>query len=318
MGFVVVEPLFNSSSCMHASLHHPVIVITLFYYFSVLAAAMKAFPVFRFNHQARVMVPTAEAKQKENTGSGRAQTEELVLAEATESVRARGGDPSNRMLLLANCKLQFGKYQGQTFIWLLENALGYATYLASSIDKAMEERQKNNNLSANKLLFLEYVENIPDMQEEIARFCRTKDAQAEASRTGDDGLELLGFGRLRDSTRKEVYESTDPDARAFVSGILARKDVRPNTLMHKFRSYISKRRQQEQQEQKQQQQQPPHSASGASVRPRVHSFLERTQHLPPEQFSRKLAAMTKTTGTHKYYIKHNQINVSFLSPHIPD
>ena len=37
-------------------------------------------------------------------------------------------------LILANSQLQFGKYRGKTFRWLLENDVGYAVRLVSSIE----------------------------------------------------------------------------------------------------------------------------------------------------------------------------------------
>ena len=40
-----------------------------------------------------------------------------------------GGDPGNAKLVLSCSTLEFGKYQGQTFRWHMENDVGYAMHL---------------------------------------------------------------------------------------------------------------------------------------------------------------------------------------------
>ncbi len=89
------------------------------------------------------MVPSVEAKHLENVESGRAKPNKEVLAEVLVSfVSTSGGDPSDQFLVLAHCKLQFGKYQGQRFRWLLESSLGYAVYLVLSISKETAQKKK--------------------------------------------------------------------------------------------------------------------------------------------------------------------------------
>lgn len=55
-----------------------------------------------------------------------------VIDQAKERVTAAGGDPADREWLLSQVSVQFGQYQGQTFQWLLENALGYTVALLAS------------------------------------------------------------------------------------------------------------------------------------------------------------------------------------------
>ncbi len=86
---------------------------------------MYAYPVFPRQSATStrlLMAPSAEAKRLETVESGRAKPNEEVLAEAGSFVSTNGGDPSDQFLVLAHCKLQFGKYQGQRFRWLLENS----------------------------------------------------------------------------------------------------------------------------------------------------------------------------------------------------
>ncbi len=107
---------------------------------------MYAYPVFPRQSATStrlLMVPSVEAKHLENVESGRAKPNKEVLAEVLVSfVSTSGGDPSDQFLVLAHCKLQFGKYQGQRFIWLLENSLGYAVYLVLSISKETAQKKK--------------------------------------------------------------------------------------------------------------------------------------------------------------------------------
>ncbi|MED6237474.1 hypothetical protein ATANTOWER_025688, partial [Ataeniobius toweri] len=105
-----------------------------------------------------------EANRSEIVVPGRARCKEEVLSEATAFVRQNGGDPGDQFLVLAHCKIQFGKHQGQRFRWLLENSLGYAVYLVSSI---MGEEERDNPLSASKHLFLRYTSQIREIGEAV-------------------------------------------------------------------------------------------------------------------------------------------------------
>ncbi|RXN31551.1 Epithelial-stromal interaction 1 [Labeo rohita] len=77
---------------------------------------MYAYPLFRRQSATSsrlLMAPSEEAKRLENVETGRAKPKEEVLTEASTFVSTNGGDPSDQFLVLAHCKLQFGKYQGQ-------------------------------------------------------------------------------------------------------------------------------------------------------------------------------------------------------------
>ncbi|MED6242825.1 hypothetical protein ATANTOWER_010277 [Ataeniobius toweri] len=78
--------------------------------------------------------------------------------------RQNGGGPGDQFLVLAHCKIQFGKYQGQSFRWPLENFLGYAVYLVSRI---MGEEERDNTLLASKHLFLRYTSQIREIGEAV-------------------------------------------------------------------------------------------------------------------------------------------------------
>ncbi|KAL1246546.1 hypothetical protein QQF64_034591 [Cirrhinus molitorella] len=137
---------------------------------------MYAYPFFRRQSATSsrlLMAPSAEVKRLENVESGRPKPKEEVLAEGITFVRTNGGDPSDQFLVLAHCKLQFGKYQGQRFKLLLENSQGYAVYLVLSIS---QETAQTTPLSENKQLFLQYTR---EMAEEVEKYERKQEMQAE-------------------------------------------------------------------------------------------------------------------------------------------
>ncbi|KAJ4923738.1 hypothetical protein JOQ06_014017, partial [Pogonophryne albipinna] len=66
-----------------------------------------------------------------------AQKHEHVRTNALTEVLQRGGDVSDRLEVMGEYVLQFGKYKGKLYRWLLENDVGYTLYL---MDKVDEER----------------------------------------------------------------------------------------------------------------------------------------------------------------------------------
>lgn len=157
-----------------------------------------------------------------------------MLAEASTFVSTNGGDLSDQFLVLAHCKLQFGKYQGQRFRWLLENSLGYAVYLVLSISN---EKAQTTPLSENKQLFLQYTSHIKEMAEEAEKYKRKQEMQAEARATGDQGCLMVEFGDLQGRSTKDVYEDQSKEAEALIR-YLIKADARPNTI---FKRYVLKR-----------------------------------------------------------------------------
>ena len=202
---------------------------------------MYAYPVFR-RDSARstrlVMAPSEEAKNCEGVESGRAKPREEVLAEASSFVRGHGGDPTDMFLILAHCKLQFGKYQGRRFRWLLENSLGYALYLVQSISR---DKEHSNPLSENKQLLLQYTSGIREFTQELEKFGKKQEMQAKARETGDQGCLMVEFGQFQGRSMKEVYEDQSKEAQALIRYMVT-ANARPNTNMAIFKAYVLKRR----------------------------------------------------------------------------
>ena len=62
--------------------------------------------------------------------------------------------------------MQFGGFSGQTFKWVLENALGYTVWL---VDSMRNETAMSLALSQNKHAFEEYAQLFPECREVIAK-----------------------------------------------------------------------------------------------------------------------------------------------------
>ncbi|MEQ2281962.1 hypothetical protein AMECASPLE_035629 [Ameca splendens] len=199
---------------------------------------MYAHPLFRKTPQGRLLVGlTEEANRSEIVVAGRAWCKEEVLSKATAFVRQNGGDPGDQFLVLAHCKIQFGKRQGQRFRWLLENSLGYAVYLVSSI---MGEEERDNPLSASKHLFLRYTSHIREIGEAVEVYQKKQAMLQEAQRTGDSGCLMVEFGDFKGKSMKEVYEDRSKEAQSLIT-YLKKAKARPKTNMALFKTYVLKR-----------------------------------------------------------------------------
>ncbi|XP_041485606.1 uncharacterized protein LOC121431891 [Lytechinus variegatus] len=80
-----------------------------------------------------------------------------VEKEAKREVQRLGGDPSHRLSVLAFSRVQFGKFPGQTFKWLVENALGWCAKLVCSLERTGEEFDPESDQSVNKFALKEYL-----------------------------------------------------------------------------------------------------------------------------------------------------------------
>ena len=54
--------------------------------------------------------------------------------------------------------MQFGVFCGKMFLWILNNALGYAGYIVDKMVNVDKERETQAALSKNKFLFKSYIE----------------------------------------------------------------------------------------------------------------------------------------------------------------
>ena len=84
--------------------------------------------------------------------------QDKVHFEACAAITSLGGSKSDKTAVLGQYVCQFGAFRGQTFKWVVENALGWAAALAVSVSK---EVKTSAPLSCNKFALKEYLELFP-------------------------------------------------------------------------------------------------------------------------------------------------------------
>ncbi|XP_076838320.1 uncharacterized protein LOC143483368 [Brachyhypopomus gauderio] len=160
-----------------------------------------------------------------------------VRENALAVVRQRGGDSSDRTEVLGQYILQFGKYKGKSFRWLLENDVGYTMYLIKSVQKeevsglCMAEGHSKDSLQA----FVHFALSFAEIQS-VLHYEASGVGAATASSEDD---QLVGFGSRAKSTWKEIWDSRADGYADFIVG----KTCIPGTRMHKLQQYLQKRRQ---------------------------------------------------------------------------
>ncbi len=88
-----------------------------------------------------------------------------VRKQALKVVKERSGDFNNELDVKGEYEIQFGLCRGQTFRWLLENALGYVGWLLNSIQG---ETTTTAPISQNKAAFWEYAMSFEACHEVVA------------------------------------------------------------------------------------------------------------------------------------------------------
>lgn len=81
----------------------------------------------------------------------------MVRQKAIEAL-TRLGDCTNELQVLGQHEVQFVVFCGKTFLWILDNALGYAGYIVDKVVNVDKERETEAALSKNKFIFKSYIE----------------------------------------------------------------------------------------------------------------------------------------------------------------
>ena len=120
--------------------------------------------------------------------------EEPVRQNALTVVRLRWGDASDKIEVAGEYILQFGKYKGKSFRWLLENDIGYTIYLIRNQQKEetagvfMAEGHSKDSL----LSFVSYAQSFQEIQS-LLNYEEQKPVVTAAAALEDD--QLVGFGQ---------------------------------------------------------------------------------------------------------------------------
>lgn len=131
-----------------------------------------------------------------------------VIEEAKERILQAGGDPGCYQLVLSESELQFGKYRGQTFKWLLANDVGWVCGLLASHQRERDGGDRTQSpLMANKDALLSYAELFPEVAA-LIRERRMKEGSLPIR-----GLDAtpVGFGQNATDTYRSLYESTSAE-----------------------------------------------------------------------------------------------------------
>jgi len=160
--------------------------------------------------------------------------EDVVKQHALTVVRQRGGDVSDRTEVLGEYSLQFGKYKGKSFRWLLENDVGYTVYLLKHREKeeAAGVCTTEGHKKASLLSFVDYARSF----EELTSLLRFESEKATFPAASEDD-QLVGFGSRSRSTWREVWENR---ADGFAAFIMKAKCF-PGSQMCKLQQYLRKK-----------------------------------------------------------------------------
>ncbi|XP_056300296.1 uncharacterized protein LOC130212977 isoform X1 [Pseudoliparis swirei] len=158
--------------------------------------------------------------------------EELVRQNARTVVRQRGGDPSDTTQVSGDYILQFGKYKGKSFRWLLENDIGYTIYL---IRNQQREEAAGVFMAAghNKDSLLSFL-NYSLMFGGIQSLLNYEEHKPVVTAAASEDDQLVGFGTRASST----WESREDGSASF---ILKKKNCTAGTKMHKLQLYLKKK-----------------------------------------------------------------------------
>ncbi|XP_068569919.1 uncharacterized protein [Cebidichthys violaceus] len=136
--------------------------------------------------------------------------------------------------------MQFGRYQGKIFHWLLENVVGYSINLVSSYQKERERAGSQSPLMANKDAFTRYSLAYPEFAEAVRLHQSFEEARVKPLQPGQEGQALVGFGDHKFETLQSLYEAEDSKKIRFVN-YPRRKAPTPGTQMETAVQYIRSR-----------------------------------------------------------------------------
>ncbi|GAA6097626.1 uncharacterized protein LOC110959929 [Tachysurus ichikawai] len=157
--------------------------------------------------------------------------EELVRQDALAMVRQRGGDASDKTEVLGEYILQFGKYKGKFFRWLLQNDMGYTIYLIKNLqqEEAMGVFTSEGPSKSSLLSFCNYACSINEIQSLLSYVSKNPGVPAASSESD----QLVGFGAHAKSTWQEIWNRAD----GYASFILGATCV-PKKRMYKLQQYL--------------------------------------------------------------------------------
>ena len=128
-----------------------------------------------------------------------------VTRNARQRVEVLGTRESLRdpVCILSQHVLQFGKYRGQTFKWVLENDLGWVTGVMALVD--LDDKETEAPLSRNKFRLLTYVKRFP----EVAAQMQSKQRGIEEERSRRKKVSMPAATATKPAPPKKEEEEMD-------------------------------------------------------------------------------------------------------------
>ncbi|RVE64370.1 hypothetical protein OJAV_G00125310 [Oryzias javanicus] len=163
------------------------------------------------------------------------QREDKVKENARSLVFVRGGDTSDKQEVLGEYILQFGRYKGKSFRWLLENDVGYTIYLINKVEE--EERAGQFHAEGPKkdslLSFLDYTKNFSEIGD-LRNYLADRSVEPPAASEDD---RLVGFGVHSKKTWRDVWEKREDGYASFI----LRKQCVEGSKMFLLQQYLKKK-----------------------------------------------------------------------------
>ena len=220
-----------------------------------MASSSAGRPNFRFTKKGdlilRCLQEAEEVKEKFHQESRKrikppkVQQPADVEKEAKKAVLENGGNLNNRIEVLAYFRIQRFQYRGQTFKWLLENDPAYTSYLLRGTIKPETGKGDDplQNWNWNLAYLKQYALRFPQFTAMHKTLTEQRKAKEMAEKSGDMGLQKVGFGTFRNMTYRELCESTHPEHVRYISHFLIPKlDIQHGSAMYRLREYIMEQR----------------------------------------------------------------------------
>ncbi|KAL7370284.1 hypothetical protein ABVT39_024887 [Epinephelus coioides] len=165
------------------------------------------------------------------------QKEELVRDNARKVVMQRGGDLSDKQEVLGEYVIQFGKYRGKSFRWLLQNDVGYTLYLINKVEEEEKAGQfhPEGHSKDSLLSFLHYSRGFKEI-EDLRKYLAERPAPLVGS---SEDSNLVGFGSRKNNTWGDIWTSRADGYASFIMG----KACVAGSKMYKLQQYLLKQSQ---------------------------------------------------------------------------
>ncbi|XP_028302781.1 uncharacterized protein LOC114463434 [Gouania willdenowi] len=161
-----------------------------------------------------------------------------VIQDAKLRVHHGQGDVEDSNLLLSQHDLQFGKYRGQTFYWLLCNDMGYAVMIAAAHLKERQAGRDNmSHTMLNKDSLCCYAKLFPDVMRAVEQRMLSDGSLIPASSSALDH-KVVDFGKHAKLTYKDFFKSSVSEVQSYRNWLRRTPARSAGTMMDQLRKYV--------------------------------------------------------------------------------